>query len=242
MGLESGSKEGLSVLNKRLGVAQNLNAVETLRSIGVMFQYSFMLFDPSSTFNSIRENIAFLRRITADGSVAATFCRMLPYDGTAIKTELQQSGRFKGDVINPDYDFLDPRLDGLFREITETVNIVGWIHGIRSLSPELNSVWHEIAIIERLFAGVSGLDFYKEKLSAITNQANGLLFDLVEDMANAHEYGRKAVYDIKDLEFGCQELLNRLLTSRDEFVYRNQEKMLEVLGINDYQPEPVHAF
>jgi hypothetical protein len=51
-----------------------------------MFQYRFMLFDPSSTFESIWTNVQFLRSIVGDGSMAATFSRMLPYDGTPSKT------------------------------------------------------------------------------------------------------------------------------------------------------------
>jgi hypothetical protein len=34
-----------------------------------------MLFDPSSTFESVRENVAFLKNITGDGLAAATFAR-----------------------------------------------------------------------------------------------------------------------------------------------------------------------
>jgi len=66
-------------------------------------------------FNSVRENIGFLRRIVGDGSPP------LPFAGCSlrwhrVKTELHNAGRLKGDVLDPDYDFLDPRLDGLFRE------------------------------------------------------------------------------------------------------------------------------
>ena len=63
-----------------------------------------MLLDPSSTFESVRENIGFLRTIVGDGCLPVTFCRMLPYNGTPIKDELVQSGRLRGDVNNPDYD------------------------------------------------------------------------------------------------------------------------------------------
>ena len=231
MGLESGSDEGLNVLNKRLDVAQNIKAVETLRSIELMFQYGFMLFDPSTSFNSVRENIAFLRRITSDGMLAATFCRMLPYDGTAIKTQLENENRMKGNIVNPDYDFLDPRLDGFFREVNETMNVAGWIHGVRSLSPQIDWAWHEAAVVERLFSGVKDLDFYKSRLSSITNQANELLFSVLEEMSDSHEFGEPHNIDLKNLEFECKELSNRLVTTRDQFVYKNQNRMLEVLGI-----------
>jgi hypothetical protein len=233
MGLESGSEEGLSVLNKGLSVEQNVNAVNTLKSIGLAFQYGFMLFDPSSSFNSIRENLDFLRTITRDGDLAATFCRMLPYDGTAIKDQLAAEGRLRGDVVDPDYDFLDPRLDGFFREVNESLNMVGWIHGMQSLSPQLDWAWHEVAVIERMYKGVSGFEFYKDRLSAITKTANELLFDLVEDMSFAHENARSGNYDLKDVEFQCHELNTKLVTVRNEFVYANQALMLEVLGLEN---------
>jgi hypothetical protein len=241
MGLESGSEEGLEVLNKGLDVEQNLKAVKTLKDIGLMFQYGFMMFDPSTTFNSVRENVEFLREITRDGSVAATFCRMLPYDGTAIKTQLAREGRLRGDVINPDYDFLDARLDGLFREVNETLNLVGWMHGIRSLSPQLDWAWHEVAVAERLFDGLQDLDFYRDKLKTITKSANELLFGLVEEMALVHEYGGASHLDKRDLEFRCRELVSRLRRTRDEFVYKNQARMLEILGVADSRTETAAA-
>ncbi|MGB7069970.1 MAG: radical SAM protein [Pyrinomonadaceae bacterium] len=231
MGLESGSEEGLSVLNKGLTVEQNITAVETLKSIDLKYQYGFMLFDPSSSFNSIRENIGFLRRIAGDGSVAATFCRMLPYDGTAIKTQLGLEGRLRGDVTDPDYDFLDPRLDGLFRNVNETLKIVGWIHGMSSVSPQLDWAWHEVAVAERIFYGLSGLEFYKSKLLAITAEANEALFHLVEEMASTHEHGNRFNVDTVEMEAKCKHLLDRMLNARDEFVYNNQARILEELGV-----------
>jgi radical SAM superfamily enzyme YgiQ (UPF0313 family) len=233
MGLESGSEEGLSVLNKGLSVEQNLNAVNTLKNIGLMFQYGFMLFDPSTTFNSVRENLDFLRTITNDGGLAATFCRMLPYDGTAIKDQLAAEGRLRGDVTDPDYDFLDPRLDSFFREVNETLNMVGWIHGVRSLSPQLDWAWHEVAIIERMFKGVAGFEAYRERLSSITKSANEMLFDLVEEMSFAHEAGRDGRHDIREIEFLCGELNNNLIDTRNEFVLLNQSMMLKVLGVEE---------
>ncbi|MCR6679487.1 hypothetical protein NVV43_28980, partial [Escherichia marmotae] len=79
-----GSEEGLETLHKQITVEQNYKAVNLLKSIGLMFEYGFMLLDPSSTFESIRENIGFLRNILDDGCLPVTFCRMLPYDGTPI--------------------------------------------------------------------------------------------------------------------------------------------------------------
>ena len=60
-----------------------------------------MLLDPSSSFESIRANLRFLRAITGDGCVAAVFCRMLPYDGTPIKDQLAAEGAAQGRRVQP---------------------------------------------------------------------------------------------------------------------------------------------
>src|SRR6516162_3318459 len=54
MGLESGTEEGLKTLHKQISVEQNIRAVEILKQIGALFEYGFMLLDPSSTFDSVR--------------------------------------------------------------------------------------------------------------------------------------------------------------------------------------------
>jgi anaerobic magnesium-protoporphyrin IX monomethyl ester cyclase len=35
----------------------------------------------------------------------------LPYAGTPLKVQLEGEGRLKGTPFEPDYDFLDPKLD-----------------------------------------------------------------------------------------------------------------------------------
>ena len=67
MGIESGVEQGLEVLNKEMSVEQNLTGVQTLKDVGINFGYGFMLFDPTSSFDSIRENVKFLRAIVGDG-------------------------------------------------------------------------------------------------------------------------------------------------------------------------------
>lgn len=229
MGLESGSEEGLKVLNKQITVEQNIRAVETLKRLGLMFEFGFMLFDPSSTFESVRTNVQFLRTIVGDGSAAAVFCRMLPYDGTPIKEELARPGRLRGDVCNPDYDFLDPRLDDFFEALRRIVHIAGWIHGHRALSPQLNWAWNEAAVMERLFPRLPGLGEYKEALRRITRASNELLFRVVEDMSYVFSDGRANVWSGEFLEAECQQFLDRLLRARDEFVYQNQAVLVDVL-------------
>ncbi len=111
LGVESGSEEGLRTLNKHVSVAQNMFAIKLLKRYDVALAIGFMLFDPSSTIDTIRENLTFLRAIGSDGYFPINFCKMLPYAGTPIELQLRQTGRLKGTVTSPDYDFLDIQLD-----------------------------------------------------------------------------------------------------------------------------------
>jgi anaerobic magnesium-protoporphyrin IX monomethyl ester cyclase len=119
MGVESGDELSLINMNKMLKPEAHLAAGQILRSLGLSFDFGFMLMDPYSTFTSIRNNIDFLDRFVGDGYTVATFCRMLPYAGTPIKTRLESEGRLKGSATQPDYDFLDPRLDLFYAWLIE---------------------------------------------------------------------------------------------------------------------------
>jgi anaerobic magnesium-protoporphyrin IX monomethyl ester cyclase len=111
MGVESGDEEGLLNMSKRLKPEAHLRAGRILKQFGLSFDFGFMLVDPYSTFRSIRQNIDFLEAFIGDGWTVAPFCRMLPYAGTPIKRKLEAEGRLLGTQFEPDYKFLDPKLD-----------------------------------------------------------------------------------------------------------------------------------
>ncbi len=226
MGLESGNEEGLRTLHKEITVEQNLRAVETLKGIGLVFEYGFMLFDPSSTFAAIRTNLRFLRAIIGDGSTAATFCRMLPYDGTAIKDDLARAGRLRGDVCNPDYDFLDPRVTDFYNALTTYVDIQGWLHGYQGLSMQLKTVWHEVAVMERLFPPIAELPAYRRALRRVTKESNDFLLRVVEDLCGEFTDAIPNRWRAWDVEDARRRFVDELLDTRNSFVARNQEILL----------------
>ena len=229
MGLESGSEQGLETLHKQITVEQNLRAVETLKSIGLMFEYGFMLLDPSSTFESIRENINFLRTILSDGCLPVTFCRMLPYDGTPIKDELVRTGRLRGDVCNPDYDFLDPRIGEFYESLSELVSLSGWIHGLRAVTSQLGWAWHEVATIERLFPVLPGMEEYKETLRGITKNSNELLLKVVEELSYQFSDNIPISWSPEVVEEARERFLEELLRERNAFVFANEAILIDTL-------------
>ncbi len=233
MGLESGSDQGLVTLNKGITVEQNERAVEVLKSLGILFDFGFMLLDPSSTFSSILENIAFLRRIVGDGYAAAEFCRMIPYDGTPIKDELERQGRLRGDVCNPDYDFLEPGLYEFYIAVNELLNVTGWIHGLRALSPQLKYAWSEVAVLDRLYPSVPHLSDYRATLQQITRASNNVLFEVVDDLTHAFMEGRAVAWSPEALERQCRGYVDALLRERNSFILQSQPLLLEALGLDE---------
>ena len=223
MGLESGVEDGLDVLFKQTSIEQNLHAVATLKQLGLAWNYGFMLFDPSTTFESIRGNAAFLRRIVGDGSTAAVFSRMLPYGGTTIRDTLASEGRLRGDLTHPDYVFLDPLINDYHRLLTRAVR--PWIHN-RGLSYSLANSIDEVETIERLAPLASGCAEYRAALRALTAESNDRLLRLVEDSSLAFERGDPELLDPLPIAAYCEAQLETLDALRDTFLRRNMDTLI----------------
>jgi radical SAM superfamily enzyme YgiQ (UPF0313 family) len=239
MGLESGNDEGLEVLNKRIDVSTNRRAVQMLKDLDILFEYGFMLFDPSSTFESVITNVAFLRSIVGDGSAGAVFCRMLPYGGTPIRDQLASEGRLRGDVTRPDYDFLDPRLDQYHRLLDAAVGC--WIHG-HGLSHQLNWAWHETVVMQRLVGALPAAEQYRADLAGLTARSNGELFDVVERSASEFAaYGASDALDARGTRACAQRLNEELLALRNDFVMANQAALLDAVAERERLRGPILA-
>jgi radical SAM superfamily enzyme YgiQ (UPF0313 family) len=229
MGIESGDEEGLKVLNKEMTIEQNLLAVQMLKQMGILVSYGFMLFDPSSTFESVRRNVEFLRQIVGDGNAGAVFSRMLPYGGTPIRERLKQEGRLRGDLTHPDYDFLDLRLNEYHRLLTNAVR--PWIHH-EGLSYELNYAWDEFEAVRRLAPAVWGAEDYRTKLRSLTAESNERLFKLVEESSLAFEQGDRSQLDHVAIKDYCEQGRARLLTVRNNFIAENIDLLMEAVSPN----------
>ncbi len=224
MGIESGVDAGLEILHKQMTVEQNRDGVRMLKELGVLFSYGFMLFDPSSTFESVRGNLAFLREIVGDGSAAATFCRMLPYGGTPIRDRLEAEGRLRGDIKHPDYDFLDPALNVYYRRLHAAAR--AWLDN-GGISHELNWAIEELETARRLVDGLRGVDAYRFALAELTAESNELLFRLVEDSSRAFEdAGDVSLLDPAPGRRTCESFRVRLLELRNSFVAENVDELV----------------
>ncbi len=111
VGIESASDSELKAMNKGYSAGAVYEAVDRLHQLGIPHEFGFMLFTPDSSFETVRENIQFLRHVAAQGDALVHFCKMSPYAGTAVQARLRQESRLTGSLSHPDYRLLDPKLD-----------------------------------------------------------------------------------------------------------------------------------
>lgn len=149
LGIESGTDEGLRLMDKRTTVAVNLEGTNWLKELDIAFDYGFMLFDPSSTFETVSENLDFLDALGGDGSSPVTFCKMMPYAGTKVEQQLLSEGRLMGPISREDYSFHDPRLDQLYALMASSFG--DWIGDHGGLLNLARWVRHFIAVYRHYF-------------------------------------------------------------------------------------------
>jgi anaerobic magnesium-protoporphyrin IX monomethyl ester cyclase len=241
MGLESGTEEGLKTLHKQITVEQNLRAVEILKALDLEIEFGFMLFDPSSSFETIAGNLDFLRKVVGDGSDALSFCRMIPYDGTPIKDELERTGRLRGTIVAPDYDFLDPRIDRLYLAIREHLEVTGWVHELHGVTRTLDALRIEAAVALRLFPPLTGMEIYRRRLREVTRESNEMLISTISEITLAHESGSEWAPSGHDVRRLGDQLKEQILAERDEFILANQELLLAELDRTGAQVAPSRA-
>lgn len=106
LGIEAGTAESLRNLGRRQTVAQNTRALDLLNELDLHVCYNLLLFNPDSTLEDVRANVAFM----ADHPVnPMNFCRTEVYSGTPLEAKLRRAGRLEGSYWGYGYHIRDPR-------------------------------------------------------------------------------------------------------------------------------------
>ena len=187
MGIEFGDPDDLKHFNKHLGPEKHLRAGEILRELGLSFDFGFMLFQPWSTIDTVRNNLHFLRKFAGDGATPIAFCRTLPYAGTPLEDRLKAEGRVRERDFHADYQFLNSRLD-LFYDWTLSA-FADRNHSASGTANLLRLLLFDAKLNLPGYALEPQLAERVQKLSAISNQ---LLLDTAE-IALDHIESRSAV-------------------------------------------------
>ena len=230
IGIEDGTDIGLARLNKHLTAKRSLDGVKILKRLRIEFDFGFMLFQPHSTFGSIRENLNFLRQICGDGYTPAAFLKMLPFYETRIEKELKQEGRLIESPGFNDYKFLNESLDQYYdcfeecfsewlRDPYGLLNIARWA---RNYIAVFSHYYHKTPMF-------SDIALFTHKIIA---ESNKFLLDTMEDLACHFEtgkiYGENHLPELssyKDLIYQKHEYFKRqIMNNISRILYVFQEE------------------
>ena len=229
LGIDDGTDIGLARLNKKMSVAESLKGIEILKRLEIGFDYGFMLFQPTSTFDSVKDNLDFLKLICGDGYTPVIFLKLRPYFETRIEKELSIEGRLKGKPGFLDYDFLEEPLNHYYKFVSDCfadwltdpeglVNISRWIRNYVS-------VFSNYFDITTDFQDISGI------IKEIVSESNLFVLDTMKDLADTFESGKYDPFKYRDLKGYRENIRNK----HDQFKKQLLSALDKVHDLAEYQ-------
>jgi radical SAM superfamily enzyme YgiQ (UPF0313 family) len=197
IGLESGRDSSLKRMNKMTTVEQNERAVKILRRHGIEPNIGFIMFEPDSSLEDIRENFDFLMRnellenlpVTAN----ALYHHQIVLKGTPAFGRLHKEGRLR---INPS------GYEGTVSFANENVALLADI--MRRITNfifrKMSGIWSG-----KVLEPVGALKKYKK--------VNGLLIEIFDDVLGALQAGRP-VGDAGQIADEAMQKIERILNVR----------------------------
>ncbi|WP_136806556.1 B12-binding domain-containing radical SAM protein [Desulfosediminicola flagellatus] len=186
LGIESGIDEGLTYMNKRVNTSTVHKAVNTLKDLDIIYDYGFMLFDPTTTFDAISRNLDFLEAIIADGSSPINFGKMRPYAETRIETELKAQGRLKGRQGFEDYRFIDEPVNDLYHTVIEAME--EWIGSNSGITNVAKWTRYCQYLRDNNFSENLEDTDLKEQTTAIIAKSNRFAINLIRELSNGYQH------------------------------------------------------
>lgn len=112
VGVENASQAGADHLGRRTRVAKVREALASCRQADIFACYNLLLFEPGTTVDHVRENVAFIR----DHAVhPINFCRAEAYYGTPLMRQLEARGALGGNYLGFTYRLEDEAAELVFR-------------------------------------------------------------------------------------------------------------------------------
>lgn len=234
LGIEDGTDEGLRLLNKHMKSKTILNTVMILKKLGIKYDFGFMLFHPSSTYQTIIDNLDFLKCICEDGSSPITFCKMLPYAGTRIEAKLKEEGRLKGGVGFENYDFMDISLNYLYSFISDCFSEwIGEHDGVLNIARWTR---YSLSVYRKFFPITPDLINLEETTNELISQSNNFFIDTIKilidifkspkykkDDENGYLKSIKQAIDDKHAQYKAQFALLSSTIENMALLYANRE-------------------
>jgi anaerobic magnesium-protoporphyrin IX monomethyl ester cyclase len=187
IGLEDGTDSGLNALNKQMSVAKSVQGIKILKKLNIGFDFGFMLFQPETTFNSLNENIGFLRQVCGDGYTPVTFLRLVPLYDTRIEKDLRKQGRLIAFDGFEDYVFLEESMNRYYDFIMDC--FTEWLRfpeGVENISKWARNY---CSVYMHYFDDLRGGIRYYRKIRSILSGSNIFLLDNLKELADIFSSG-----------------------------------------------------
>jgi len=112
VGIENASQHGQDDLHRRTHTAELRAALAALRGGDLLGCYNLLVFEPDTTIDDVRENLAFMRE---HAQHPVNFCRAEPYHKTPLYERARARGALGGSHLGWDYRIADDRAELLYR-------------------------------------------------------------------------------------------------------------------------------
>jgi anaerobic magnesium-protoporphyrin IX monomethyl ester cyclase len=185
LGIEDGTDTGLKRLNKHFTVSKSMEGIHILKELGLGFDYGFMLFQPSSTYKSILDNLNFLRQLCGDGYTPVVFLKLMPYLETRVEKELREEGRIKGTPGFLDYDFLEESLNRYYEYITDA--FMEWIRDPTGLLNISKWARNYLSVFSHYFKPSPDFYILSAEVRKTVSESNLFLLDTMKELAPIFE-------------------------------------------------------
>lgn len=187
IGLEDGTNQGLKRLNKQLDINDNINGINILKKLNIGFDYGFMLFQPTTTYTSLIENLDFLRKVCGDGYTPVTFLKLIPLYDTLVEKELRQAGRLIKSDGAEDYRFPEESLNRYHRFLMNCLSEwQGSPEGLENISKWARN--YCLVYSHYYDDNPEGTKICR-RIRKITSDSNLFLLDIMKDLADIFESG-----------------------------------------------------
>jgi TonB family protein len=225
MGIESATEAGLLTLDRHQTVGQSIRALDICGELDVSAQFTIMTFNPDANLNTLRTDLAFMRRFAGN---PLNFCRAEIYEGTPLEKRMTSLGRARGDYRAREYSMCDPVADLACTISLDLFYDRCWGDG--SLMQKTIGLDHMIAVRKRFH----GRDDLCERAHAWVRAVNLDTLNLLEEVIELSASGvgkmdaaaLRTVHALREREVRARNhfLLQglRLKTEMDEFRLPNQ--------------------
>ena len=146
MGVESATEQGLAALERTQHMDDSIRALESCGDLNISAQFTIMTFHPEATPDTLRSDIAFMRRFCGN---PLNFCRAEIYAGTPLEKRMLDQGRARGNYLAREYSLVDPAADLACEIALDVFHARCWANG--SLMQNSIGLDHTAAVARRFY-------------------------------------------------------------------------------------------